>query len=126
MKKYSIFFIGSLAIITIHRYFALRHWYVRVWWLDITLHAIAVLFLVILYYIFAPKRSFLGLCIFVMAIGATWEVFEFFFNGSLFGVEDARLNNPIWVLDTIKDLIVDFTAGILWWQVISSYNKRNV
>lgn len=126
MKKYSFFFIGSLAIIFIHRYFALKHWYVRVWWLDIVLHAVGALFLFVLYKMFVQSKSFIRFCIFLLFVGFGWEVFEFFFNGPLFGVEDARLDNPIWALDTIKDLIVDMTAGMLWWNIFSAYNKRNV
>ena len=90
------------------------------------LHAVGALFLVALYKIFVRRRSFLGFCIFLIVAGFIWEVFEFFFNGPLFGVEEARLNNPIWLLDTIKDLLVDLIAGMLWWQVISKYNKHNV
>ncbi len=90
------------------------------------LHAVGALFLFALYKVFVRRRSFFGFCVFLIIAGSLWEVFEFFFNGSLFGVEEARLGNPIWLLDTIKDLLVDLIAGMLWWQVISKYNKHNV
>ncbi len=83
-------------------------------------------FIVILYRAFFFKKSFFGFCIFLIIASVAWEVFEFFFNEPFFGVEGGRLDNPIWVFDTIKDLFVDLIAGVLWWRVGSSYNKHNV
>jgi hypothetical protein len=105
--------------------FATRHLYTKIWWLDNTLHIAGGFFIAAFYRAFISKKSFSLFCAFLVVVVGIWEVLEFFLNGPFFGAEEARLSNPIWVLDTIKDMLVGIVSSILWWKAASLYNKAN-
>ena len=65
------------------------------------------------------------LVLLILLIGVLWEALEFFFISPWFGWTP-RVNDPIWLLDTLSDLAVDMGAGLLLWVTVSFYNKDNV
>lgn len=100
----------------------------KIWWLDVVFHAYGGLLMTALF-IFAvrSKKIFnvwtLVVCSFV--IGVMWEALEFFISTPFFGTGSARIDDPIWLLDTIKDLGVDVLSSVLFWKLYTAYNKNH-
>lgn len=104
-----------------------RDYYDRYWWWDIALHTASGFLLGILGFLLVyvlneterigihMKPIFVALFAFVfaVAIGALWEIFEFFMDTTLgTNMQKAMLDDPSGLTDTMWDLIVD-TLGAL-------------
>ena len=117
----------------------IQGFYHRFWWWDIVLHTSAGLLMGIvgflLVYILNESRRvelhmkpiFISLfaCIFSIAIGAFWEIFEFSMD-QLFGfnMQKPMLGDPSGLTDTMWDMIVNAIGAFLvsfmgWWYLKS-------
>lgn len=115
----------------------IRSFYERIWWWDIALHGCSGLLLGIVGFLLVyvlnenrhtdvhmrPRFVALFAFVFALAVGATWEIFEFAMDG-LFGMEMQKpiLGDPSGLSDTMWDLIVDalgalIVSGLGWWYL---------
>lgn len=115
----------------------IQGFYHRFWWWDIALHASAGLLMGIVgfflvYLLNASKRVdlqmtpvFISLfaCIFAVAIGTFWEIFEFSMD-QLFGfnMQKPMMGDPSGLTDTMWDMIVNAIGAFIisfmgWWYL---------
>ncbi|GAB1267735.1 hypothetical protein NBRC116493_09880 [Aurantivibrio infirmus] len=115
----------------------IRSYYDKIWWWDIVLHTSSGLLLgifgfLLVYILNENERADLSMrprfvalfaCLFAIAVGAVWEIFEFimdqFFNTNM---QKAMLDDPSGLTDTMWDLIVDTLGAITisgfgWWYM---------
>ncbi|MDR9435441.1 MAG: hypothetical protein RI563_01085 [Thiohalophilus sp.] len=115
----------------------IRHYYDRLWWWDIALHASSGLLLgllgFLLIYVLNENRrielhlrpGFMALFAFLFAVtaGTLWEIFEFaidYFVGTT--MQKPMLGDDSGLTDTMWDLIVDAVGALLisifgWWYM---------
>jgi hypothetical protein len=123
--KYVLFPLALGILLAANAYFVSHFLYLKVWWLDIMLHAIGGIFIAMFFRVFISRQSLAGLCTFSLIVGLTWEALEFLFPGQFFGAVNASFSNSLWILDTIKDLVIDILSGMLWWALAWAYNRDN-
>jgi len=116
----------------------IREFYTRIWWWDIALHASSGLLLGIFGFLLVymlnetanvelsmkPRFVALFAFLFAVALGALWEIFEFFMDQA-FGMDmqKAMLGDPSGLTDTMWDLIVDTVGAAIisilgWWYML--------
>lgn len=114
-----------------------RGFYQRLWWWDIALHTTSGFLLGILGFLLVfvlnedervdvhlqPRFIALFACLFAIALGALWEIFEFAMD-QLFGLnmQKPMLGDPSGKTDTMWDLIVDTLGALVisclgWWYM---------
>jgi len=112
-----IFYLNTIAL----EYYL----YWTYWWYDIVMHFLggvlvaAMVVWVLTRFNFLPKQtrysSFMWTLLFVLLVGASWEVFEYV-NGFFIG--EANI-----VADTALDLVMDVTGGVVSWLVLAPILK---
>lgn len=111
MSRYIILLAALVVILGAHAVAVSREYYIAYWWLDIVLHAAGGIWIASASFVYLKLRSrttiFLSLCFFATA----WETLEFFLNTPFFGIDEAHIGDPLWILGTIKDLVVGVSAG---------------
>ncbi len=89
-------------------------------WLDVVSHTVggfaAALLLFYFLSVFGVRVRFLYAIIFSLLIGAAWEVFEVKYGISY-------LSSPIYISDTVGDLICDVLGGIFGYLFYKKYQK---
>ncbi|MES2416531.1 MAG: hypothetical protein V4504_02435 [Patescibacteria group bacterium] len=85
------------------------YWYSSLWWFDMPMHFLGGFFLgMIGLYLLLPKdfssAYVFKLFLFVLVVGAGWEVFEIIVN--------QISSNPFYILDTISDIFFDVSGGL--------------
>ena len=114
-----------------------RNYYDRIWWWDIALHStsgllMGILGFLLVYVLNASERIAFSMTprfvaffafMFAVAVGALWEIFEFFMD-SVFGtrMQKPMLNDPSGLTDTMWDMIVNTIGAALisalgWWYM---------
>lgn len=114
-----------------------RDYYARIWWWDIALHTSSGLLLGLLGFLLLyvlnenkhvelnmhPRFMALFACVFAVAMGAFWEIFEFAMD-ELFGMnmQKPMFDDPSGLTDTMWDLVVDTVgavaiSGLGWWYM---------
>lgn len=133
-----------------------RSYYELVWWWDIGLHATSGLLFGIVGFLLVyilnenerieislrPRFVALFACVFAIAVGTFWEVFEYAMDQS-FGtqMQKPRFGDPSGLTDTMLDLSFDVIGALLigafgWWYLVSEersflenwidkFNRRN-
>lgn len=91
------------------------YWYYSIWWFDMLMHFIGGVWLGLVFVWFFKKREvslhldfpliFKSIA-WVLLVGILWEVFEFYFINYVAGQSFDRA-------DTISDLLLDLSGGIL-------------
>ena len=115
----------------------IQSFYHRFWWWDMVLHASAgflmgIVGFFLIYLLNESKRVelhmtpiFISLfaCVFAVAIGTFWEIFEFSMD-QLFGVnmQKSMLGDPSGLTDTMWDMIVNAIGALIissmgWWYM---------
>lgn len=142
-RQYQIHIPAEFQILTVLFVFAalflgeIRHYYVRLWWWDMALHASSGLMLGIfgflLVYVLnqdprvqlSMRPGFVALFAFMFAVtvGALWEVFEFTMD-QVFGtnMQKPMLGDDSGLTDTMWDLILDALGALIisllgWWHM---------
>ncbi|HEY4477002.1 MAG TPA: hypothetical protein VJB56_00040 [Candidatus Paceibacterota bacterium] len=129
MLRYLILVSSLVAILVAHSVAVENGYYNTFWWLDNVLHAAGGAWVAHFALIVFGARSRAQIVLFVFLCGGAWEILEFFLNTPFFGVNEANIRDPIWLLDTLTDLTVDVVAGFLFSLLIiskSGYNKTDV
>lgn len=115
----------------------IRHFYERVWWWDMALHATSGLLLGILGFMLVyvlnenrrvdifmrPRFVAFFAFLFGVSIGAIWEIFEFGMD-QVFGLnmQKPKAGDPSGLVDTMWDLILDTLGALVislygWWHL---------
>jgi len=114
-----IFVYASLFMGEVHGY------YLKFWWWDLVLHASAgflagILGFLLVYVLNEKKEIAMDMTpgfiaffafVFAIAIGTTWEIFEFGMD-QIFGM-DMQRSKSTGVVDTMWDMIVNFTGALI-------------
>ncbi|MEK9182686.1 MAG: hypothetical protein AAB809_01255 [Patescibacteria group bacterium] len=87
------------------------YWYYSIWYFDIVMHFLGGVWvgLACIYFFALDTISFrliFKILLFVLLIGVSWEIFEFFVN-------KINVQNPFNVLDTLSDIFLDLAGGLL-------------
>lgn len=114
MLRYLILIASLVVILTAHGIAVENGYYNTFWWFDNVLHAAGGAWVAYLSLIVFRARSRAQIVMFVFLCGGMWEILEFFLNTPFFGVNEAHIRDPIWLLDTLTDLVVDVIAGFLF------------
>jgi len=129
MLRYLILIASLAAILTAHSIAVHNGHYNTFWWLDIVLHAAGGAWVAYFSFVVFRARSRAQIFMFVLLCGGAWEMLEFFLDIPFFGVNEAHIRDPIWLLDTLTDLTVDVVAGFLFSLLVirkSRYNTTDV
>lgn len=115
-----------------------RSYYQLIWWWDVSLHATSGLLFGIVGFLLVyvlnenerieislrPRFVALFACVFAIAVGALWEVFEYGVDQT-FGtnMQKPRLGDPSGLTDTMWDLSFDVIGALLisafgWWYMV--------
>ena len=115
-----------------------RSYYEVIWWWDISLHATSGLLFGIVGFLLVyvlnenerieislrPRFVALFACVFAIAVGAFWEVFEYAMD-QVFGthMQKPRFDDPSGLTDTMWDLSFDVIGALLigafgWWYMV--------
>lgn len=108
-------------------------WNYSIWWYDWLLHLLGGMWVA-----FVAKKFFRGpmgrigragplfLVALVALVGVTWEIYEFTLD-ELFFKEAARWRAQAGNTDTMTDLIIDLTGGVVvaFWYAHSTFNVSN-
>lgn len=128
MSRYIILVAVLVIILGAHATAVSGGYYNTYWWLDIVLHMAGGAWVAGASFVYLKLRRrasiFLSLCVFAVV----WETLEFFLNTPFFGVGEAHIDDPLWILDTIKDFIVGISAGWIMTLLLirqNRYNKTN-
>lgn len=126
-----------LFLITLAHYFGLSYkWYHQTWWVDFVMHAIggmwiaAASFTVKDAYIpelqkIAPLWLYVLVILgIVMLAGVMWEWIEFLLDLVFFPLR-AELRLQLGLMDTLKDLAMDFLGGLAMTLVIAFGERRS-
>ncbi len=115
-----------------------QSYYERLWWWDIMLHTTSGLLLGILGFLLVyvlneneraalhmrPRFVALFACLFAIAMGALWEIFEFAMDQLLgMDMQKTMRGDPSGLTDTMWDLIVDTLGACIisafgWWYMV--------
>lgn len=114
-----------------------RSYYDRIWWWDIALHStsgllMGILGFLLVYVLNASEKIAFSMTprfvaffafMFAVAVGAIWEIFEFF-TDTIFGanMQKAMFDDPSGLTDTMWDMIVNaigaaFISTLGWWYM---------
>ena len=126
MLTRSVFvFITFVAILGGHVFLVLTNLYALWWWADVVMHIFGGLWVGLAMTTLFPRISFVQYVASLFIFGIGWEVLEFFFNTPLFGVNEANPADPIWILDTLTDLVNDVWSGLFFWYLRWAYNRSH-
>ena len=84
------------------------HWYYSIWWIDMVMHFLGGFWVgLFFFYVFYTRKWFsnkvLAVVLFVLLIGASYEIFEFFMG--------TISREPFSILDTLSDVFFDLSGG---------------
>lgn len=118
--------ISAIGLLLLANAFAIEHYlFWKIWWLDIVFHVIGGSLIAALVLSLYSRISLFSLLLISACIGGIWEALEFFITIPFFGIGEGRVTDPIWMLDTIKDFIIDVCASAFVWIAIRAYNKTH-
>ncbi len=108
------------------------YWYSAIWWFDIPMHIMGGMFLALtagaLFFKALLPLSFrerlVTILLFVLIVGLSWELFEYFVQNFIKGDQLASLP------DSVKDMMMDLFGGIVAsyfvFRQLKRYNKAHV
>lgn len=117
MKRLIFFAVTLVILLAIHGYFTYHAIYKKVWWADIVLHLAGGIIISSTVLSYGRSLSLIYFIAVILCIGVGWEILEVLIDTPYFGVGGMRVRDPLWALDTMKDLIVNLLGASMAWKI---------
>ena len=108
-----------LSLLILHKFGVSNHLYLNIWYYDIIAHFLGGIGLALsIFYILKDRNHIITL---TFVLGIIWELYEIYF-----GLTGHPVGSFKYLLDTIKDLIIDILGAMTVWFFVNRNKVVNI